>query len=286
MRLDAETKLLGLLGSPVRQSLSPAMHNAAFEALKLNFCYLAFDVKHSELATILKALVPLGFVGVNVTAPHKEAVISFLDCLSPEANSLGAVNTIKNIDGKLHGFNTDVYGFQYLLNKNFSKENLIGKICLLGAGGAAKAVSLALLKSGVNSLAIFNRSYSRAQELIHLFKKDELNIPEIKVFPLTREYLNNELADASIIINALSIDPFELGLMPAKISESIKGVIDLRYNPPLSQFLMWAQNQNVQAINGLDMLLGQGIKAFEIFTGLPAPQKIMENALVKSLARD
>lgn len=162
--MDAKTKLLGIIGDPIAHSLSPAMHNFILKKLNLNYCYLAFRVKAEALKRALEGIRALGIVGVNLTVPHKQSVIALLDELDGEAEILKAVNTIKNDNGRLVGYNTDGIGFRKSLEAHNIK--LTGKrAVVLGAGGAARAVVYSLITLGIGEIAIYNRTPSPAQKL-------------------------------------------------------------------------------------------------------------------------
>lgn len=280
MVINGETKVVGLFGDPVSHSFSPAMHNAAFRERELNFCYLPFRVRKDDLPAAVRAIASLGLRGVNVTAPHKEAVVPYLDELSPEAGFLKAVNTIENEEGKLVGYNTDVDGFLYLLQNNLGNIFPLEDAFLLGAGGAAGAVSLALAKAGVKSLVVANRTIARAEGLASLLIRGGIfEDGKVSIVKLDKNSLRESIESSTLIINALSEDPVELGFLPQQNLRGCKAAIDLRYSTPLAPFGKWAENNGILALNGLDMLLGQGVKAFEIFTGEEAPLRIMKEAL-------
>lgn len=282
LTIDGKTKLFGLFGDPVEHSLSPVMHNAAFREKGLNCCYLPFRVFKEDLPAAVKSIVALGLKGINITAPHKEAVVQYLDELSSEAAFLQAVNTVLNNNGRLIGYNTDVYGFQFLLQNNIKDAPQGGKACLLGAGGAARAVCLALFRAGVEELVIVNRTPVRAEELAALliaggiFKKGKVSVVEPG-----KDSLRESLAEASLVINALSEDPVKVGFLPDEdlFLPGCKALIDLRYALGETPFKLWARKRGLFFVEGLDMLLGQGLKAFEIFTGEMAPLPAMREAL-------
>jgi len=285
--IDGQTKITGIIGDPVSHSFSPAIQNAAFQAESLNYVYLAFRVPGEHLGAAAKAIAALNLAGINVTSPHKETIISHLHELSPEAKLLGAVNTVAFSNGRLKGFNTDVAGFLYLLKKMLPLSVKGEKVCLLGAGGAARAVSLALAKNGIRHLAIFNRTPEKGEAIRQLLHKNGLFEKEkISLWPLNKNTFPEIMQRSTFIINSLSIDPIEEGLLPSDgIFENLKAAIDLRYNPAKIPFLLWASSMNgCAAISGLDMLLGQGVKSFEILTGRKAPLHIMKDALAKILA--
>lgn len=285
--IDGCTKTAGIIGDPVSHSFSPVMQNAAFRAKGLNYVYLAFCVAKGNLSEATRAIAALNLAGFNVTSPHKENIISCIHELSPEAELLGAVNTVAFRDGRLKGFNTDMAGFLYLL-QNMSLLSVKGEnVCLLGAGGAARAVSLALAKSGIEHLAIFNRTVEKGEAIRELLHKNGLlDLKKTSQWPLDKKTFPEAMQNSAFMINTLSIDPIEKGLLPENEKFSyLKAAVDLRYNPPEIPFLQWASAKNgCTAINGLDMLLGQGVESFKILTGQKAPLQVMKDALAKNLA--
>ncbi len=279
---DGNTHITGIFGDPVAHSLSPVIQNAAFDAKGLNYLYLPFRVRGEHLQDAVKAILSLRLSGVNVTAPHKEKIVPYLDELSPEAKILGAVNTIIARDGRLKGFNTDIDGFLYLLQNILPLSVKGERVCLLGAGGAARAVSLSLARAQVGHLVILNRTVEKGKAIQNLLCKNGLlGAEKTSVWQLNN--LSPEaFANCSFIINSLSVDPVEMNLLPAGGRfDSLKAAIDLRYSPPELSFLKWASAKGCTAVNGLDMLLGQGAEAFELFTGQKAPLRVMKNALQK-----
>lgn len=286
MPVNGETKVVGIFGDPVSHSLSPAMHNVALQKAGLNFCYLPFCVSRENLESAMKAIISLGLQGVNITAPHKEEAKKYLDELSPEAYFLKAVNTVKNTGGRLYGYNTDVDGFVYLLEENFGRGAFSGqKACLLGAGGAAKAVALALSRVGVRSLLIVNRTVARARALAGLlveggvFQAGEICVLGSGEKDYAKSF-SKGMAGTALLINALSAEPVEHGFLSDEDLPDCRVVVDLRYSPPQTEFMRRAVKKGIPALNGLDMLLGQGLKAFEIFTGEKAPTEVMRRALL------
>ncbi len=163
--ITAHTRVVGLIGRPVAHSLSPLIQNAAFEAQKLDFVYLAFDVRPEHLADAFSGIRALGVRGVNVTLPHKEAALDLLDDVDPAADRLGAVNTVVNDQGRLKGYNTDVVGFSESLRLVVPKGAGGLRCVVAGAGGAARAVVAALVAEGAASVGVFNRTFSRAEAL-------------------------------------------------------------------------------------------------------------------------
>ncbi len=283
--INGDTKIVGIYGDPVKHSLSPAMHNVAFRVKGLNYCYLPFLVRKDDLPAAMKAVISLNMQGVNITAPHKEAAVSFLDELSPEVTFLKAVNTIVSREGKLTGYNTDVDGFLYLLQNNFGGSFTSARVLLLGAGGAAKAVALALGRVKVKSLVIANRTADKAERLaVLLTRGGYFNVKQVEIISPDR-LGRSKISGITWVINALSGDPVELGLIPPNNLPDCAAAIDLRYGQEQAPFKEWAEAKGVPHINGLEMLLGQGIKAFEIFTGAEAPLQVMQEALKNNLKK-
>ncbi len=280
MKIDGDTSIMGILGDPVNHSLSPVMHNAAFRKLGLNYRYFAFHVSRENLPSAIKAITALQMVGVSVTAPHKEQTVKLMHELSPDAAFLNAVNTVKNTAGRLKGFNTDIDGFIYLLETSFTNTTPFESACLLGAGGAARAVALALARYGIKKVIIANRTIERAETLAKQLEKIGYAPQNIQVIPLEHNKIKS-VQQGSLLINGLSTDPVETGIITTKELDSTRAAVDLRYNPEYPPFLQAAQACGLPAVNGLKMLLGQGIKAFEIFTGVAAPTAEMEKVLFK-----
>lgn len=275
-------KLFLLLGDPVEGSLSPAMHNAAFRALGLNCAYVALDVPARSLADAIAGIRAMGVSGFNVTIPHKISVMNFLDELDGSASLAGAVNTVKNMRGKLVGFNTDGEGALRVL------EAKIGpikgkKVVLLGAGGAARAIVFSLVKAGAE-LTIANRTVARARALASMVDQN-LGVT-IASIPLNRARLTKVLKDADVLINATSV-----GMSP-NINQTLvtssmmhRGLVvnDIVYKPLQTRLLREARRAGAKTIDGLGMLVHQGALAFEIWTGRRAPIKVMEAAARREL---
>ena len=268
--INGKTKIIGIFGDPIEHTLSPLMHNAAFKHLKLNYCYVPFSVKREQLKEAVQAIKALNLIGVNITVPHKEAVIQYLNQLSEEARYIGAVNTILNENGKLKGFNTDARGFIISLQKE--KVSVKDKnILILGAGGAAKAIAYGVLKEGGN-LYIFNRTLSKAYKI-----RDSLSgIGKIEVI----EELNNQVMEKiHIIINATSLGLKENDPMPLNPALLKKKHIFYDIVYPETPIMREAKKIGCKTIGGLGMLLWQAALAFEIWTSKPAPVKVMKKIL-------
>ncbi len=268
--IDGRTQLVGLIGWPVDHSLSPAMHNAAFDALGLNYRYLPLPVAPGQIEAALRGLVGLGFRGANVTAPHKQAVTPHLDEITDTAQAIGAVNTIvveQRGDGAtvLSGHNTDVQGFIGELRRSgFEPE---GKSAVIvGAGGAARAVVFGLLGAGSGEIVVLNRTLERAQVLVSSLGSEEV----LHALPLTQEALVESARTADLLVNTTTV-----GMWP-QVDGSVWSdgvpvpshltVFDLVYNPLETQLLRQARQSGTCVIGGLGMLLRQGALSFDMWT--------------------
>ncbi len=257
------------------------MHNAAFRALKINAEYKLFPLKERELKGFLKNLKKNNIFGLNVTIPYKEKIIPFLDSLSKEANLIGAVNTVKRIDDKLGGFNTDGEGFLRHLTEDLRFHPQEKIIAILGAGGAAKAVSVYLSKAKPKRISIYDVDKTKTSVLISHLKKN-FNGIEFRLAD-SIEDLNIQVSD--LLVNATPIGMKETDpcLVDEKFLHKNLLVYDLIYNPKETKLLKLARVKGTKTSNGLGMLLCQGMLSFKIWTNQDAPLEIMRQALQKEL---
>ena len=270
------------MGDPLGHTVSPAMHNAAFRALGLNCVYLPFNVSAARLAGAVEGIRALNIVGMNVTIPHKVAVIPLLDDIDPLARQIGAVNVIHNRGGKLMGSNTDAEGFLSILKeRGIDARDL--RVAVLGAGGASRAVCFALASSGAE-ITILNRTSGRAADCAaemaahtgRTFEALEMNPANLAM----------ALAKADLVINATSI-----GMAPDESKSPVSRellkrrhiVVDIVYNPIKTMLLKDAEKAGAMTIGGLDMLVWQGALAFEIWTGHVAPLDVMRRAAARAV---
>ncbi len=272
MNITGKTKVFGILGWPVEHSLSPSMHNAAFKKLKLDCCYVCFPVSPENLKYAVTAIRALNIAGVNVTVPHKENVISFLDEVSEEAAFIGAVNTIANKNNKLIGYNTDGKGFMKSLSE--SKISLKNKsVLVIGAGGASRAICFYLAQKA-ESLALCDIDKNKSDKLASDLKKINPNANSINKISSADEF--------DIIINSTPLGLKKNDLFP--INKSLLKpkhiVCDLIYKK--TKLLETASQKNCKTMSGLGMLLWQGVFAFEIWTGKRPPVNIMRGVLLKN----
>jgi shikimate dehydrogenase len=266
------------------------MHNAAFAAAGLHYIYVPFLVEKATLPDAMKALRALNLAGVNITIPHKEAVIQYLDEISLEAGVIGAVNTVINRDGRLYGENTDGRGFIKALSEQVGFIPAGKTAFILGAGGAARAVAVQLALSGAAKIILSNRSRQRAEELSRLIAEKTGAAVMVAEWPgKDEQYLDrNMIGNADLVVQAtpIGMHPHKDETVPFPFIDLKPGVVvcDLVYNPSRTNFLNKAAQTGAVIVNGLSMLLYQGALAFELWTGIPAPVQVMKAAIVKALS--
>lgn len=273
MNITGKTRITGLFGYPVEHTLSPAMHNAAFEHLGLDYCYLPFLVHPNSLGKAVDSIRALSMAGVNVTVPHKEAVISFLNDVNEEACFIGAVNTVVNREGRLTGHNTDGRGFMRSLEEN-GIPVAGNKVLVVGAGGASRAVGYYISEKAA-SLAIHDIDRNKLHKLV----SDLSNIRK-NVMALTQI---DDPAGFDIIINATPLGLRKGDPSPVDISalSPTQTVCDLIYKR--TSLLDLAAQKGCRTMDGLGMLLWQGVLAFELWTSVTPPVDIMRTALFKAM---
>jgi shikimate dehydrogenase len=283
LSFSGQTMLYGIFGYPIGHSLSPLMHNTAFAHHGLDAVYLPFAVHPCHLATAVKSITALPIYGVNVTIPHKQAVIAWMDELSPEARLIGAVNTIHLRDGRLHGYNTDGIGFLRALEE-VGNEVAGRTVMLLGAGGAARSIAVQLCLSGIRRLLLANRTPRRAEDLA-AFLKQKIPHADINIVAMGESSLAAQLPDTDIVVNATSIGmyPHDPMLLPSAALSPQHLVCDIVYRPLDTPLLRAAQRQGARTIDGLGMLLHQGAKAFEIWTEHAFPLALIRTRLLEAV---
>ena len=271
MKIDGYTRLAAVVANPIKHSISPFIHNRAFEATNTNGVYLAWEVEGTDLAETVANIRRYQMFGINLSMPYKEQVIPYLDQLSEEARLIGAVNTVVNREGTLIGYNTDGKGFF----KSLPSFKISGKrMVLLGAGGAAKAILTQAILDGVSQISVFVRSASLEKTRPYLKKLQIETGFKVDLFALEdSQKLQDSITQADLLVNATSVgmdgtsQPIPTGIvLPKQLL-----VADVIYQPFETQFLKWARNQGNQSINGLGMLLYQAAEAFELWTGKEMP---------------
>ncbi len=281
--ITGHTKIVGVIGAPVEHSRSPQMHNAALAKAGLDYVYLPFHVAADAVADAMHGFKALNVVGINVTLPHKQAVIPFLTSISREAELIGAVNTLTFIDEGIHGENTDAPGFLRALEETGASVPIDKDVIVLGAGGSARAIVVALALAGVRSVVIANRTASKAVALAEELSK-KMNGQEETVFEgmgLQDSRLPDVVKGSALLVNTASssmdtthpllIDPN--WLQPSTI------VYDIVYTPPMTTLLIAAAEKGCSIVGGIGMLVHQGAIAFERWTGVEPCVETMQKAL-------
>ncbi len=282
MEIPPGTQLVALLGDPVTHSLSPRMHAAAFAALGLRWAYVALRVLPADLPEAVRGLRALGFAGANITIPHKEAAAQLVDRLDEVARACGAVNTLVFAEGRqMHGYNTDVAGVRRTL-QHAAFRAAGCRAAVLGAGGSARAVCVALAQEGVAEVALFARKVERAE---FLAGQMSTLFPQVRfeAHPLTPASLRSRLAEADLLVNAtpVGMHPHE-DASPIPSPDVLHGgmtVLDLVYNPPRTRLLAFAEQVGARTVSGLLVLAYQGAASFELWTGKRAPVEVMLQAI-------
>jgi shikimate dehydrogenase len=273
--IDGGTSMVGLLGWPVEHSLSPAMHNAAFDALGMNWRYVPLPVRPGQVPAAVRGLRVLGFVGANVTVPHKEAALAAADEVHPTAQALGAVNTLvisraETRPARVEGHNTDAQGFIAALRCAGYDPKAGGTSVVVGAGGAARAIVFGLLLQGEGEVVVLNRSRRRALQLISELGSRCDCRSRLRGSELTRDALVDEVRQAELLVNATTVGMWpgpDASIWPDTVRlPSGLTVFDLVYNPLQTMLLRQARAAGATAVDGLEMLVQQGVLAFGLWT--------------------
>ena len=296
--INASTRYCAVYGHPVKHSASPAMQNAGLAALGLNWRYLAFDVRPEELRTALVGAKTMQFVGLNLTVPHKLLAMEMVDVLDDSAKNWGAVNTVRfegrdkagtwlplqNFEDtppdkiRSHGFNTDAEAITRSLREDLGLELAGARVLVLGAGGAGRVAALKLAAENVGELFLVNRTPSKAGSVAAEIRRRHLNV---------KVHLDYPRGEVDVVINATSLglaadDPLPLDGKQFSLRQA-HAVYDMIYRPSETPLLRAAKAAGSKTANGLGMLLYQGAKAQEIWSGQPAPVEIMREALKKNV---
>ncbi len=276
--ITGKTQIYGIIGYPVTHTFSPLIQNAAFQAIQADAVYLAFEVHPDKLPAAIEGIRSLQVCGINVTVPHKINVVPHLDEVTATAQRIGAVNTIKNQDGRLIGTNTDGQGFIRSLSElPFIPQNKT--IVILGAGGSARSILVALAEAKAEQISLVNRTISKSQQLVDEFSPI---FPETQLRTEQLENLHNISID--LLVNTTSVG-MDGDKSPADLNEfkMVQHVADIIYTPQQTPLLKQAKQLNIPCINGLGMLLYQGCEAFEFWTQQKAPIALMKTTLMQLL---
>lgn len=279
--VNGKTKLFGLIGCPVEHTKSPFIHNSLFKEYGMNSVYVPLPVDQGDLEKAVWGMRALGFAGFNVTVPYKKDIIKYLDDISNDALLMGAVNTVKNVDGKLKGYNTDAEGFVRDFKEGFGTNFKNKRVMILGAGGTARALAVKLAAEGISHLTIVNRTFQNAQGIAELVRNNFGSIVS-PMDPKAPEF-DGEFKISECIINTTpagmsTYDPSTPFDFDFEFSAS-QLVYDVVYNPQKTRFLQMAEEKGCKIRNGFGMLINQGVSAFEIWTGKNVPRAIAADLL-------
>jgi shikimate dehydrogenase len=284
MNISGKTRVCGVIGDPIEHTLSPIIHNAAFNSLNLDIVFLAFKVNFQEVGSALAGMRALNFVGLNVTMPHKKAVISYLDGIDPDAKFLDSINTINKKDSKLIGFNTDGIGALKALRENGVNPQE-KRVLLLGAGGAATAIAYTLAKES-NELVILNRTPAQAEKLANILKIT--GNKKVIAGSLSPNTIQQSLKNSDILVNATSVgmepNTHQSLVLPEWLKPDLV-VMDIIYKPIETKLAKYAKAAGAKVVSGVEMLIYQGATSFEIWTGCKAPIAVMKKAAFNYLQR-
>ena len=278
--LTGHTRIVGIIGDPIEHSRSPQMHNAAFAKAGMDYVYVPFHVRPDDLAHAIAGFTALNVVGINVTLPHKQAVISYLTSISREAELIGAVNTLSFVEDGIHGDNTDAPGVLKALEEDGNMSIPVGEdVVVLGAGGSARAVVVALALAGVASITIANRTVERAISLAEEMQQ-KTDIP-MHGMGLADTRLPNAVNRCMLLINTAtaSMDPTQPLLVSADWLQPNTIVYDIVYTPPVTPLMKAAAEHRCPTLGGIGMLVHQGAIAFEKWTGVTPCTETMHHAL-------
>lgn len=284
MTITGKTRVCGVIGEPIEHTLSPLMHNAAFETLRLDYVFLAFRVKPAEVESAVNGMRALNIRGLNITMPHKSTIIKHLDRVDLSAQIVNSVNTVLNKENLLFGFNTDGVGALKALKEN-GVELKGRKVLLLGAGGAARAIAYTMAKEA-DELAVLNRTVKQAQALAKLLEKSFNK--KISTGSLSPTDIQSNLKDSDILINATSVGMkprAEESPVPLKLLRSNLAVMDIVYNPLETKLAKDSKAAGARVVSGVEMLIYQGAASFELWTGKSAPIEVMRQAALNHLQK-
>lgn len=291
--IDVETKLVGLLGTPLKQSFSPAMQNRAFQVANLNYYYFPIEVDTDKLRDVLQGIKGMNFAGCNVTKPHKIAVMQYLDAIDTAALAIGAVNTVKAEGGKLTGYNTDGLGFATFLEQDEQIHIPSTRFFMLGCGGAGRAIATVLAAKGAQGITLSDVSDAATTNLADSIDR-HFAYRVSRVQPKSPS-MQDAVAEADVVINATAVGmaphvddtPLPSAWLAAggRRLDNRQLVCDIIYNPTTTRLMREAASRGCRTTNGLGMVIYQGAAAFTIWTGLAAPVAAMRETLVKLSTR-
>lgn len=283
MEIDGSTELLGLIGNPVAHSYSPLLHNSVLQHLKINAVYVPLQVAPQELARAVHGIAALGFKGVNVTIPYKEAVLPYLDALEGDAAQCRSVNVIENREGRLIGHNTDGQGFLTALREAGFPGS--GKAVFIGAGGAARSLAFTLGASGFSELDLLDTDLQRAEKLA-----DEVRVQipgKCRAALMNLQNIRDVSREASLVVNCSPVGMHPLNdqspVEDLSFLDENAALYDIIYNPVLTRFLTLGQSRGLKVLNGLPMFVHQAALTLKILLGLNPPIDYMKAILANEV---
>lgn len=280
--VTGRTNVVGIIGNPVAHSISPQLHNTISKLLGQDIIYVPFKVDKSDLEDAVKGLKALNILGFNVTLPYKRDIMKYIDDNIRETFLMGAINTVKNIDGRFYGYNTDAEGFLRAFKEEFDTGFKDKNITIIGAGGTARPIAVKAAIDGAKKISIVNRTVSKSIEIAEVVNE---NIKEIvQVYNFNDKTFDIALSESDVVINTTSLGMYPgVDLTPfEKKSYFRKGqlVFDVIYNPVETRFLREARESGCKTCNGLKMLFYQGIYAYEIWTGLKLQEDLLKEVYI------
>lgn len=282
MNIDPHTRCLGILGNPLGHSLSPLIHNRTLQHLNLNYVYLPFEVDAQDLQQAVNSVRSLGMVGVNVTIPYKEAVIPFLDQLSPEGSACQSVNVIVNRSGRLVGHNTDGAGFMQSLAPHPVKK---GCAVLIGCGGASRSIACQLAEAGWNRLVLFDIDLQRAQGLAGFISRQYAC--ELKALKMSQYGFGIEAREADLVVNCTPLGMYpHIECSPVDSLQALRPgtlICDIIYNPRTTRLLKMAHEAGLASVDGLSMFVNQAALSLELWLGIKPPLDFMKGVVLDGL---
>ncbi|QNU65403.1 shikimate dehydrogenase [Ruminiclostridium herbifermentans] len=281
--VNGKTELYGILGDPIEHTKSPFIHNTLFKQFNINAIYIPIHVNEVCLENVINGLKAQNISGFNVTVPHKKSIIKYLDDISHDALLMGAVNTVKNIQGRLKGYNTDAEGFVRDFKEGLDTNFKDKRVMILGAGGTARALAVKLASEGIEHLTLVNRTEENAKNITELIKNNYGGIASYMLPDSTK--LFDQMSQSHIIINTtpagmstyLDSTPFNIDY----VFDKNQVVYDVVYSPEKTKFLLQAESYGCKTRNGFGMLINQGVSAFEIWTGNIVPRQMAIELLNK-----
>jgi shikimate dehydrogenase len=283
MPANFQAELVACFGQPVAENPTGAMQEAAFRALGLNWRYLTIEVPPAKLADAVAGARAFGMRGFNLTIPHKVAVMQYLDAVAPEAAIIGAVNTVRRDGDRLIGENTDGKGFLRGLRVDAGVDPRGRRVALLGAGGAARAIATELALAGAAELVIVNRSRERAEPMVRDLSTH--TGASIRYLEWRGEWLVPPEIDILVNATSIGLSPDVGAMPPVDLSAARSGMLvaDAVFNPPETRLLAAARERGLPTLDGLSMLVYQGVIGFQLWTGQDPPESVMKTALEAAL---